>query len=150
MLSVLRSTSVEEAEYGAVVLPFTVLRRLECVMEPRREVMSEVVTPHETEQQRRTQLTIRTRSADNVGLSFWATSDYNQVRTHRRRGGRDVREVRTRLRSEHYLPDATLGILKCLGSLVSDECSERALRSAGLVAVRAAVDVVPCFAELCL
>ena len=91
MLSVLRSTSVEEAEYGAVVLPFTVLRRLECVMEPRREVMSEVVTPHETEQQRRTQLTIRTRSADNVGLSFWATSDYNQVRTHRRRGGRDVR-----------------------------------------------------------
>ncbi|MFW6598950.1 type I restriction-modification system subunit M N-terminal domain-containing protein [Propionibacteriaceae bacterium Y2011] len=26
-----------DAEYGSVILPFTVLRRLECVMEPHRE-----------------------------------------------------------------------------------------------------------------
>ena len=65
-----------EAEYGSVILPFTVLRRLECVMEPHREVMSEVVGTYEGEQQRRTHLKIRTRSADNAGLSFWTTSDY--------------------------------------------------------------------------
>lgn len=65
-----------EAEYGSVTLPFTVLRRLECVMEPHREVMSEVVSTYEGEQQRRTHLKIRTRSADNAGLSFWTTSNY--------------------------------------------------------------------------
>lgn len=45
-----------EAEYGSVVLPFTVLRRLECVMEPHREAMSEVVSTYELEQQRRTRV----------------------------------------------------------------------------------------------
>lgn len=65
-----------EAEYGSVILPFTVLRRLECVMEPHREVMSDVVSTYEGEQQRRTHLKIRTRSEDNAGLSFWTTSDY--------------------------------------------------------------------------
>ncbi len=65
-----------EAEYGSVTLPFTVLRRLECVMDPHREVMSDVVSTYEGEQQRRTHLKIRTRSADNAGLSFWTTSDY--------------------------------------------------------------------------
>ena len=65
-----------EAEYGSVILPFTVLRRLECVMEPHREVMSDVVMSYEGEQQRRTHLKMRTRSAENAGLSFWTTSDY--------------------------------------------------------------------------
>ncbi|MFE5775037.1 type I restriction-modification system subunit M N-terminal domain-containing protein [Brachybacterium sp. NPDC056505] len=65
-----------EAEYGSVILPFTVLRRLECVMESHREVMSEVVATYDGEQQRRTHLKIRTRSADNAGLSFWTTSNY--------------------------------------------------------------------------
>nr|WP_239552271.1 class I SAM-dependent DNA methyltransferase [Brachybacterium muris] len=69
-----------EAEYGSVVLPFTVLRRLECVMEPHREVMSDVVATYEGEQQRRTHLKIRTRSADSAGLSFWTTSDYTLTR----------------------------------------------------------------------
>ena len=65
-----------EAEYGSVILPFTVLRRLECVMEPHREVMSDVVRTYEGEQQRRTHLKLKTRTADNPGLSFWTTSDY--------------------------------------------------------------------------
>ncbi|MEV8252372.1 class I SAM-dependent DNA methyltransferase [Rhodoglobus sp. NPDC076762] len=66
-----------EAEYGSVILPFTVLRRLECVMEPHREAMSEIVAAHDGEQQRRTHLKIRTRSEDSPALSFWTTSAYS-------------------------------------------------------------------------
>lgn len=66
-----------EAEYGSVILPFTVLRRLECVMEPHREAMAEVVAAHAGEQQRRTHLKIRTRNTDSQGLSFWTTSPYS-------------------------------------------------------------------------
>ncbi|MGO2423401.1 type I restriction-modification system subunit M [Glutamicibacter arilaitensis] len=65
-----------EAEYGSVILPFTVLRRLECVMEPHREAMADIVGKYDGEQQRRTHLKIRTRSEDSAGLSFWTTSDY--------------------------------------------------------------------------
>lgn len=65
-----------EAEYGRVVLPFTVLRRLESVMEPHRSLMAEVVGQYGGEQQRRTYLKIRTRTEDNAGLSFWTTRDY--------------------------------------------------------------------------
>lgn len=65
-----------EAEYGAVILPFTVLRRLGCVMVPHREVMAEIVSQYQGEQQRRTHLKIKTRSEDNSALSFWTTSDY--------------------------------------------------------------------------
>ncbi|QGH69575.1 class I SAM-dependent DNA methyltransferase [Pseudactinotalea sp. HY158] len=69
-----------EAEYGSVILPLTVLRRLECVMEPHREVMAEIVGKHEGEQQRRTHLKLRTRSDDSAGLSFWTTSNYTLKR----------------------------------------------------------------------
>ncbi|MGY1829004.1 N-6 DNA methylase [Geodermatophilus sp. SYSU D01180] len=65
-----------EAEYGSVILPFTVLRRLECVMAPHREVMAEIVALYPGEQQRRTHLKIKTRSEDSAGLSLWTTSDY--------------------------------------------------------------------------
>jgi type I restriction enzyme M protein len=65
-----------ESEYGSVILPFTVLRRLECVMDPHREVMAEIVSGYQGEQQRRTHLKLKTRTADNPGLSFWTTSDY--------------------------------------------------------------------------
>lgn len=65
-----------EAEYGSVILPFTVLRRLECVMDPHRDAMAEVVRKYSGEQQRRTHLKIATRSEDNAGLSFWTTSPY--------------------------------------------------------------------------
>ncbi|EKA62280.1 N-6 DNA methylase [Janibacter hoylei PVAS-1] len=65
-----------EAEYGSVILPFTVLRRLECVMAPHREAMAEIVAKYDGEQQRRTRLKIATRSEDSAGLAFWTTSDY--------------------------------------------------------------------------
>ncbi|MEI5005753.1 class I SAM-dependent DNA methyltransferase [Micrococcus yunnanensis] len=65
-----------EAEYGSVILPFTVLRRLECVMAPHRETMAEIVGQYAGEQQRRTHLKIRTRTEDSAGLSFWTTSAY--------------------------------------------------------------------------
>lgn len=45
-------------------------------MDPHREVMSEIVAGYEGEQQRRTHLKLKTRTADNPGLSFWTTSDY--------------------------------------------------------------------------
>ncbi|MEV4691359.1 class I SAM-dependent DNA methyltransferase [Micromonospora echinospora] len=67
-------------QYGSVILPFTILRRLECVMEPHREVMTAVV-------QEATkggygamwvanQLRRRTRTVKSAGLSFWSTSAY--------------------------------------------------------------------------
>ena len=52
----------QEAEYGSVILPFTVLRRLECVMEPHREVMAEIVEAYTADQHRRTHLKHRTRT----------------------------------------------------------------------------------------
>ncbi|MEV7099753.1 class I SAM-dependent DNA methyltransferase [Amycolatopsis sp. NPDC051045] len=70
----------QEAEYGSVILPFTVLRRLECVMEPHRETMAEIVKQYSGEQQRRTHLKIKTRTADSTGMSFWTTSDYTLER----------------------------------------------------------------------
>ncbi|WP_017535661.1 type I restriction-modification system subunit M [Nocardiopsis alba] len=69
-----------EAEYGSVILPFTVLRRLECVMAPHREVMAEIMMQYPGEQQRRTHLKLNTRTADSAGLSFWTTSDYTLKR----------------------------------------------------------------------
>lgn len=65
-----------EADYGSVILPFTVLRRLECVLEPHRESMAEIVAKYSGEQQRRTHLKIATRTEDRAGLSFWTTSAY--------------------------------------------------------------------------
>jgi type I restriction enzyme M protein len=65
-----------ESEYGSVILPFTVLRRLECVMDPHREAMAEIVKTYAGEQQRRTHLKMATRRPDSVGLAFWTTSAY--------------------------------------------------------------------------
>ena len=70
----------QEAEYGSVILPFTVLRRLECVMEPHRGVMAEIIKQYPGEQQRRTHLKRKTRTAGDTGLSFWTTSDYTLER----------------------------------------------------------------------
>lgn len=66
----------QEAEYGSVILPFTVLRRLECVMEPHRETMAEVISQYPGDHQRRTHLKLKTRTLDNAGLNFWTTSEY--------------------------------------------------------------------------
>lgn len=66
----------QEAEYGSVILPFTVLRRLECVMEPHRDAMAEVISQYPGDQQRRTYLKLKTRTPDNAGLNFWTISKY--------------------------------------------------------------------------
>lgn len=34
-------------QYGSVILPMTILRRLECVMEPHREVMAKIVAEYD-------------------------------------------------------------------------------------------------------
>ena len=65
-----------ESEYGSVILPFTVLRRLECVMDPHREAIAEIVKKYSGEQQRRTHLKMRTRTPESIGLSFWTTSAF--------------------------------------------------------------------------
>ena len=36
----------KQSEYGKVILPFTVLRRLECVLEPTREKVAEIAEQH--------------------------------------------------------------------------------------------------------
>lgn len=70
-----------EAEYGSVILPFTVLRRVECVMEPHREVMAEVLRKYPDEQDRATHLWLNTQTEGKAGLNFWTTSDYTLERT---------------------------------------------------------------------
>lgn len=69
-----------EAEYVSVILPFTVLRRAECVMEPHREVMAEILRKYPDEHDRLTYLKLRTKTPGNAGLNFWTTSDYTLTR----------------------------------------------------------------------
>ncbi len=45
-------------------------------MAEHREVMADVVASYAGEQQRRTHLKLKTRTADNPGLSFWTTTNY--------------------------------------------------------------------------
>lgn len=63
-------------QYGNVILPFTILRRLECVIEPHRGTMVEVLASEPNEVARRAKLRQRTRTADWPGLTFWNTSKY--------------------------------------------------------------------------
>jgi type I restriction enzyme M protein len=67
-------------QYGNVILPFTILRRLECVMEPHRKVVTAVVQDAADQGYGvmwiANQLRRRTRTDENAGLSFWNTSAY--------------------------------------------------------------------------
>lgn len=67
-------------QYGGVILPFTILRRLECVMEPHRDVMTQVVEQATSGGHGgmwiANQLRRRTRTGESAGLSFWNTSAY--------------------------------------------------------------------------
>jgi type I restriction enzyme M protein len=63
-------------QYGNVILPFTILRRLECVMEPYRAVMADVIANSTNDVARRSMLRQRTRSEGQPGLTFWNTSAY--------------------------------------------------------------------------
>ncbi len=63
-------------QYGHVILPFTILRRLECVMEPHRAVMAEVLASAPNDVARRALLRQRTATETTPGLTFWNTSPY--------------------------------------------------------------------------
>ena len=67
-------------QYGSVILPFTILRRLECVMEPHRDVMTQVVGEAASGGYGAiwiaNHLRRRTRAEKSPGLSFWNTSAY--------------------------------------------------------------------------
>lgn len=45
-------------------------------MAPYRDVMAAIIARYEVEQHRRTHLKLKTRTAENPGLSFWTESDY--------------------------------------------------------------------------
>jgi type I restriction enzyme M protein len=61
----------KQSDYGKVILPFTVLRRLECVLEPTRDKVAETVARFEG-QDIDTDLFLRRAS----GHAFYNTSDY--------------------------------------------------------------------------
>jgi type I restriction enzyme M protein len=67
-------------QYGNVILPFTILRRLECVMEPHRDVMAKVVDEAASGGYGSmwivNHLRRRTRTEKGLGLTFWNTSAY--------------------------------------------------------------------------
>ena len=60
----------KQSEYGKVILPFTLLRRLDCVLEPTKERVLETLDKNIPEQGR--DLVIRTLT----GLTFYNTSKY--------------------------------------------------------------------------
>jgi type I restriction enzyme M protein len=60
-------------QYGEVILPMTILRRLECVMEPHREAMAKVMAEYEAEAPRRTHVRRAT------GLTFYNSSAYTMA-----------------------------------------------------------------------
>lgn len=63
-------------QYGHVILPFTILRRLECVMEPHRQTMADVIASTSSDVARRSLLRQRTARDGKPGLTFWNTSAY--------------------------------------------------------------------------
>lgn len=61
-------------QYGAVILPMTILRRLECVMEPHREAMAKTVAEYDDDLRRKTFVRRTT------GLPFYNTSAFTLER----------------------------------------------------------------------
>lgn len=57
-------------EYGSVILPFTILRRLECILEPHRETIASILDDTEDDGARRSRVRRRT------GLRFYNSSPY--------------------------------------------------------------------------
>ena len=58
------------AKYGDVILPFTILRRLDCIMEPHRDQMRALAAKHDNP----VRLGIEVKKA--TGLTFYNTSPY--------------------------------------------------------------------------
>jgi type I restriction enzyme M protein len=62
-------------QYGGVILPMTMLRRLECVMEPHREAMAKIIAEYDDDLQRKA----RVRRA--TGLPFYNISQFSLEKT---------------------------------------------------------------------
>jgi type I restriction enzyme M protein len=58
-------------QYGGVILPMTVLRRLDCVLEPSRDLVREIATAEVREELRDVKIKRAT------GLSFYNTSPWD-------------------------------------------------------------------------
>ncbi|MFH9492223.1 N-6 DNA methylase [Streptomyces halstedii] len=58
-------------QYGTVVLPFTILRRLDCVLEPDRAVVRELAAKHENPNR------LRVEVKKATGRTFYNTSNYS-------------------------------------------------------------------------
>lgn len=58
-------------QYGTVVLPFTILRRIDCVLEPDREVVRELASKFENPNR----LKVEVKKA--TGRTFYNTSNYS-------------------------------------------------------------------------
>jgi len=69
------------AQYGSVVLPFTILRRMECVLDAHRDEIAPIIasTPNEAA------LAAKLRKA--YGLHFWNTSPHTLKKLLGDRGG---------------------------------------------------------------
>jgi len=61
-------------EYGDVILPFTILRRLDAIMEPHREVITQVIEATPTD------LSRSMRIKKETGLSFYNTTPFSLAR----------------------------------------------------------------------
>lgn len=62
----------KQSEYGLVILPFTVLRRFECVLEPTRDEVRERAAAY-----REKHHDLDALLPDVAGAKFWNTSRYS-------------------------------------------------------------------------
>ncbi len=58
-------------QYGAVILPFTILRRLDCILEPDRDTVRELAAKHENQNR------LRVEVKRVTGRTFYNTSNYS-------------------------------------------------------------------------
>jgi type I restriction enzyme M protein len=58
-------------QYGSVILPFTILRRLDCILEPDRETVRDLAAAYENPNRLRTEVKKKT------GRPFYNTSKYS-------------------------------------------------------------------------
>jgi type I restriction enzyme M protein len=64
-------------QYGGVILPFTILRRLDCIMEPHRDLMRDLAAKYENPMRLGREIAKATVSKDRPnGLTFYNTSAY--------------------------------------------------------------------------
>jgi type I restriction enzyme M protein len=63
-------------QYGSVILPFTVMRRLDCVLEPTKEKVLAAVEEHQKKKVDLGFLVGKIKGPDGKPLSFWNSSQY--------------------------------------------------------------------------